>query len=78
MVVHKIVSRDRRLHGYRCGIDDDQHKGTRRINTCVSRDRRRLVKTIPAEDVPPRLTGRDVGGAWILTALLFLGFAILM
>ncbi|MCZ6665643.1 MAG: hypothetical protein O7B81_10080 [Gammaproteobacteria bacterium] len=27
---------------------------------------------------PPRLTGRDVAGAWILTTLLFLGIAISM
>ncbi len=25
---------------------------------------------------PPRLTGRDVAGTWIITMLLFLGIAI--
>ncbi len=50
------------------------------------RDRRRLVRIIPAKDVivyydnwiPPRFSGRDVGVAWILAALLFLGLAISM
>ncbi len=50
------------------------------------RDRRRLVRTVPAEDVimyydtwiPPLFSGRDVAVAWILAALLFLGFAISM
>ncbi len=27
---------------------------------------------------PPRLTGRDVAGDWILTTLLFLGMAVSM
>ncbi len=27
---------------------------------------------------PPRLTGRDVAGAWILAMLLFLGMAVSM
>ncbi len=28
--------------------------------------------------IPPPITGRDVAWAWILAALLFLGFAISM
>ncbi len=60
--------------------------GTRRIGASVSRDRRRLVPTLPAEDVvmhlydwiPPRPTGRDVAGAWIIAALLFLVLAAAM
>ncbi len=60
--------------------------GTMRIGASVSRDRRRLVRTLPAEDVvmlqddriPPRLTGRDVAGAWIIAALLFLVLAAAM
>ena len=50
------------------------------------RDRRRLVRIIPAEDVvmnydtwmQVHFSGRDVAVAWILAALLFLGFAISM
>ena len=50
------------------------------------RDRRCLVRIIHAEDVvmnydtwmPVRFSGRDVALAWILAALLFLGFAFSM
>ncbi len=60
--------------------------GTRRIGVGAQRHRRPLVPPHPEEDVimhhddriPSPLTGRDVAGAWIIAALLFLGVAVLM
>ena len=67
------------------GLDGlPESSGTRQIGVGAQRYRRPLVPQLSAEEVimdhddwmPPRLTRRDVVGAWILAALLFLGLLL--
>ncbi len=87
----RLRTGQRRIHRHiqhgPTGLDGrPEINGTRRIGVDVSRDRRRLVQTLRAQDVvmhiydwtPPRPTGRDVAGAWVIAALLFLVLAAAM